>query len=191
MSCTAGCLNIFLKDEKHIELFADTFVEVMNEHLYEPMETDDVLELFDNDDEAVFTLDAEPIFAFGHGYEHIINFLMSFIKKAPDVVLHGDYYSDWDNCCDICCLRFEYKDNKLSLMRLLAEISEVECEECEEEIEMSDIEIHFDEERCPVCPECGAVLPLQDEEDTCTLYVDDIMLENGEWVLPEGFVALG
>lgn len=191
MGCTAGCLNITLNDEKHIELFAETFMEVVNDELYEPLEKEDIVDLFDTDGDITFTLDAEPIFSFGHGYEHVIDFLKAFIKKAPDAELDGDFYSDWDNCCDICFLKFEYKDGKLSLMRLFSEMFGVECEECGAEVEMSDVEIYFDKERCPVCPECGARIleeTFDGDEEGYFVSVDDLILEDGEWIEPEDFV---
>ncbi len=191
MGCTAGCLNITLNDKKHMELFAETFMEVMNEELYEPFEDkSEVLDLFDTDGDIEFALDAEPIFSFGHGYENVQDFLLEFIKKAPDVELSGDFYSDWDNCCDICCLQFEYKDNKLSVMRLFSEVFGVECEGCGAEVEMSDVEIYFDKERYPVCPECGARIlgeSSEGDEESYSVDVYDLILEDGEWVMPEGF----
>ncbi len=190
MGCTAGCLNIRLDDEKHIELFAETFIEIMNDELYDPLEKEDVVSFFDTDGDISFTLDAEPIFSYGHGYENVIDFLKAFIKKAPDVELSGDFYSDWDNCCDICCLQFEYKNNKLSIMRLFSEVFGVECDECGAEVEMSDVEIYFDNERCPVCPECGARIleeNFEGDEEGYFVNVDDLILSDGEWILPEGF----
>ncbi len=191
MGCTAGCLNITIDDEKHIDLFAETFIEVMNDELYDPLEKEDIVSFFDTDGDITFTLDAEPIFSYGHGYENVIDFLKAFIKKAPDVELDGDFYSDWNNCCDICILQFEYKDCKLSLMSLFSEVFGVECKECGEEIEMSDIEMDFDNERCPVCPECGAKIldeTSEDDEEGYFVNVDDLILEDGEWIEPEDFL---
>lgn len=190
MSCTAGCLNIILDDEKYMELFAETLMEVMNEGLYEPFEDiDEVLELFDTDGDITFTLDAEPIFSFDHGTEYVMEFLLEFLKKAPDAELNGDYFSDWDNCCDVAFMQFEYKDKKLSLMRLFADIDGMVCEECGEEIEISDVEIYFEGARCLECPECGARFPQQDDKKHCGVFIGDFELADGEWVYPEGFEA--
>lgn len=77
MGCTAGCLNITLNNEKHKELFAETFMEVMNEDLYEPFEdNDDVLELFGAEDDLMFTLDAAVVQCLG--VYDIIGFIKEF-----------------------------------------------------------------------------------------------------------------
>ncbi len=186
MGCTAGCLNIALKDEKHIELFAKTFVEELGPHLYEDYDEEEVADFFGEEDYA-FSLEGEPIFSMGHGHEHVLDFLLSFIKKAPDAELSGDFYSDWDNCCDIVFMKFEYFEGKLSLMRLFTENFGFECEGCGEEVEMSDVEIDFDGGRCLECPECGARLSQQDDEDYCCVMVDDLFLKDGEWEMPEDF----
>ena len=75
-------------------------------------------------------------------------------------------------------------------MRLFSEVFGIECEECGAEVEMSDVEIYFDKERYPVCPECGERIleePSEGDEESYSVNVYDLILSDGAWVLPEGF----
>ncbi len=62
MGCTAGCLNIYLNEDRYKDLFAKTFIDVKNEHFYEPFDDkNDVLELFNADGDVIFTLGAAAV----------------------------------------------------------------------------------------------------------------------------------
>jgi hypothetical protein len=178
MGCTFDNVMLTCENKEIADKFAETFNRVLTEDLYYGKAE---FELFsdDNPDEYITTADAEPMFYSYEDGSQVEDAVCEFAKENAEEKFTVEYNCTFSNCGDALYIRFEYKDNCLTVTERYANADAISyCEECDADFDeplcfLDD----YDPDEEYVCSECGAMLKLDFDENIRTL-----TLINGEWI---------
>lgn len=170
MGCSYDILGARIRPE-HKKQFIKMFNKILKDDLYDDwcVADDDCFseDEMAGDNRLVFSLDQEPIFTrMENGYQWF-DFICKYLNEVKDEGFTADYQCTFNNCGAMVVTEYAYRNGKLKVHTKYAEEGSLyECPECGYDDE-DDLSLHaWSEEKGLVCPECGAMLELDDASET-------------------------
>lgn len=157
MGCTYDVVNIRLENENHIELFKNSFNELLKDYLYDGKYENFLIRK--NKNEHWIAIQEEGLFSEAQGLEFIEYFVTEFAKQYPNIKFYMDYKCTYNNCGDANYVEYNYDGGDIITVKSMnAEISGIfDCPECETYFEDALVEIEeYNPDQKYYCPECSA-----------------------------------